>query len=88
MTASILYIVAILSHAMIAFYNPWYKIERWHIFLSYQALNVIVLTYNVFFLNKAPWTHKLGCKLGDQINEPTLMLNQEQQSSYRSPPSL
>ena len=88
MTASILYIVAILSHAMIAFYNPWYKIERWHIFLSYQALNVIILTYNVFFLNKAPWTHKLGCKLRDQINEPTLLLNQEPQSSYRSPPSL
>ena len=77
MTASILYIVAQLSHAMIAFYKPSYKIESWHIFLSYQVLNVIVLTYNVFFLNKAPWTHKLGCKLGDQINPPFLMLNQE-----------
>ena len=88
MTASILYIVAILSHAMIAFYNPWYKIERWHIFLSYQTLNIIVLTYNVCFLNKAPWTHKFGCKLGEQINEPFLLLNQELQSSYRSHHSL
>ncbi len=88
MTASILYIVAILSHAMIAFYNSWYNIERWHIFLSYQVLNVTVLTYNVFFLNKAPWTHKLGCKLGDQINELVLMLNEKPQSSYRSPLSL
>ena len=77
MTASILYIVAILSHGMIAFYYLSYKIERWHIFLSYQVLNVIVLTYNIFFLNKAPWTHKLGCKLGDKIKEPVLMLNQE-----------
>ncbi|KAL6716627.1 polyamine transporter tpo5 [Lecanora helva] len=60
MTASIVYIVAQLSHAMIAFYNPSYKIERWHIFLSYQVLNIIILTYNVYFLNKAPWTHKAG----------------------------
>ena len=69
MTASIFYIVAQLSHAMIAFYNPSYKLERWHIFLSYQVLNVIVLTYNVFFLKKTPWTHKVGCKLGDQIKD-------------------
>lgn len=37
MTASILYIVAQLCHAMIAFYSLAYKIERWHIFLSYQT---------------------------------------------------
>ena len=67
--ASILFIVAQLSHAMIAFYNPWYKIEHWHIFLSYQVLNVIVTLYNVFFLNKAPWTHQVGCKLGGQIKD-------------------
>lgn len=64
MTASILYIVAQLSHAMIAFYNPSYKLERSHIFLSYQVINAIVSIYNVFYLNKAPWTHKIGCKLG------------------------
>ena len=69
MTASIVLIVAQLSHAIIAFYDYSYNIERWHVFLSYQVLNVITLTYNVFFLNKAPWTHKIGCKLGDQIHD-------------------
>lgn len=69
MTASILYIVAQLSHAMIAFYSLWYTIERWHVFLSYQTLNIIILAYNVFLLSKAPWTHKVGCRLVYPISD-------------------
>jgi len=62
MTASIDIIVAQLVLAMIAFNVPSYTIERWHTFLSYQALNVITLAYNLFALKRAPWTHNLGCK--------------------------
>ena len=43
MTASIDLIVAQLVLAMVAFNVPSYTIERWHICLSYQALNVITL---------------------------------------------
>ena len=62
MTASIDIIVAQLVLAMVAFNVPSYTIERWHTCLSYQALNVITLAYNLFALKQTPWTHNVGCK--------------------------
>ena len=62
MTASIDLIVAQLVLAMVAFNVPSYTIERWHTCLSYQALNVITLAYNLFALKQTPWTHNVGCK--------------------------
>ena len=61
MTASIVIIVAQLSLAMIAFYDTSYTIKRWHTFLSYELLNLVVLVYNIFCLKRAPWTHNIGC---------------------------
>ena len=62
MTASIEIVVAQLVLAMIAFNVPSYTIESWHTCLLYQALNVITLAYNLFALQRAPWTHNVGCK--------------------------
>ena len=62
MTASIDIIVAQLVLAMVAFNIPSYTIERWHTFISYQALNVVTLAYNLFFLKRSPWMHNIGCK--------------------------
>lgn len=62
MTASIEIIVAQLVLAMVASNVPSYTIERWHTFLSYQALNAITLAYNLLALRRAPWTHNVGCK--------------------------
>lgn len=58
MTASIDITVAQLVLAMVAFSIPYYAIERWRNFLSYQALNVITLAYNLVAPKRAPWTHK------------------------------
>lgn len=62
MTASIDLIVAQLILAMVAFNVPSYTVERWHTCLSYQALNVITLAYNLFALKQTPRTHNVGCK--------------------------
>ena len=63
MTASINILVAQLVISMIAFNDPSYDVERWQTFLCYQVLNVITLVYNLFVLNRAPWTHNIGCEL-------------------------
>lgn len=62
MTASIDITVAQLVLAMVASSIPYYAIERWRNFPSYQALNVITLAYNLVALKRAPWTHNVGCK--------------------------
>ena len=62
MTATVHIIVAQLILAMIAFNVPSYTIERWHTFLSYQAINWITLMYNLVATRRAPWTHNIGCK--------------------------
>ena len=67
MTASIEIIVAQLVLAMAAFNIPSYKIEPWHVFLCYQALNIVTVLYNLYALNRAPWTHNIGCRLISSI---------------------
>ena len=44
-------------------FNTSYNIDRWHTFLVYQALNIVTLTYNIFALKRALWTHNIGCTL-------------------------
>ncbi len=46
---------------MVVFFNEEFVIQRWHAFLIYQALNVVVLIYNLFVLRRAEWTHNIGC---------------------------
>jgi len=47
---------------MVVFYNETFVVERWHTFLIFQALNFVVLAYNLFVLRRAEWTHNIGCK--------------------------
>lgn len=39
-------------------YNP----PTWHYFLVYQAVNVVYLLNNIFFLKRSPWMHDFGCE--------------------------
>lgn len=63
-------IVAQLVLAMVAFHTPSYNIKRWHVFILYQANNIITIIYNFFCLRRAPWTHNIGCEL-KPIGVPT-----------------
>ncbi|KAI9842349.1 MAG: hypothetical protein M1838_003165 [Thelocarpon superellum] len=45
---------------VIAYYHPEYTIQRWHVFLMYQGLNIFVVAYNTLLLRRAPWTHDIG----------------------------
>ena len=61
--AGICIIIPQLVLGMVVFYNETFVIKRWHTFLIFQALNFIVLLYNLFVLRRAEWTHNIGCKL-------------------------
>ena len=41
---------------------PTYEPVAWHYFLTYQAVNVVVLLYNLFVLKKTLWIHDVGCE--------------------------
>lgn len=58
--ATILMAEAVL--AIPAFFVQGYNPATWHYFLVYQAVNVIYLLNNIFFLKRAPWMHDVGCK--------------------------
>jgi hypothetical protein len=71
---------------MAVFWNPTYVPQAWHAFLVYQAINVLVLLYNIYLLRRTMWVHDLACKskiglrdyhdvVADRVNE---------QSSYQS----
>jgi hypothetical protein len=60
--AGICIIIPQLVLGMVVFYHETFEIKAWHSFLIYQALNFIVLVYNLFVLRRAAWTHDIGCK--------------------------
>lgn len=43
------------------FYNPTYTPQAWHYFLIYQAINALVLLYNIALLKRSLWIHDLAC---------------------------
>ncbi|KXJ87192.1 amino acid/polyamine transporter I [Microdochium bolleyi] len=43
-----------------SFYVESYTPEPWHYFLVFQAINAVMLIYNIFCLKKTPWTHNIG----------------------------
>ena len=45
---------------LVAFNRPEYAIERWHVLVLYQALNIASCLYNAYVLRRAPWTHHIG----------------------------
>ena len=44
------------------YYVESYEPRTWHYFMVFQAVNLVVLAYNIFALKRAPWTHNIGCK--------------------------
>ena len=43
------------------FYYPTYVPQAWHSFLIYQAINGLVLLYNITLLKRSLWIHDLSC---------------------------
>lgn len=44
------------------FYNPTYTPQAWHYFLIYQAINGLVLLYNITLLKRSLWIHDVACE--------------------------
>ena len=44
-------------------FDESYTIQRWHVFLLYQALELFALLYNAFALQRLPLTHDIACRL-------------------------
>lgn len=42
-------------------YDSSYVVERWHIFLMFQAFNVIIMLYNILLMKRTAWIHDVGC---------------------------
>ncbi|OQE43616.1 hypothetical protein PENCOP_c003G06867 [Penicillium coprophilum] len=42
------------------FYNPDYTPQAWHYFLIYQAINGLVLLYNILLLKRSLWIHDVA----------------------------
>ncbi|KAJ5174067.1 uncharacterized protein N7500_001998 [Penicillium coprophilum] len=45
------------------FYNPDYTPQAWHYFLIYQAINGLVLLYNITLLKRSLWIHDVASSL-------------------------
>ena len=59
--ASVALIVAKFLLGIVAFHDESYTVRPWHVFLVYQFVNLIVLMYDMYILQRTPWTHKLAC---------------------------
>lgn len=46
---------------LVSLWDSSYVIERWHIFLMYQAVNVIFTAYNIYLLKRTEWVMNVGC---------------------------
>lgn len=46
---------------MVVFFNPDFEPQAWHIFLIYQAVNILILLYNIFLMKRTSWIHDVGC---------------------------
>ncbi|EXJ83064.1 hypothetical protein A1O1_06682 [Capronia coronata CBS 617.96] len=60
MSAAITLFAAEVLIAFPQFYIESYVSKAWHTFLVYQALNFVVLLYNLLALKRATWTHEIG----------------------------
>lgn len=50
---------------IVIFYYPDYTAQPWHYFLIYQALNGLVMLYNVGLLKRSLWIHDAACEYLD-----------------------
>jgi choline transport protein len=61
--ASVTIILAQVLLAIIIQYTDSYTPETWHYFLVYQAVNALILVYNVYLTKRTTWLYDLGCEL-------------------------
>lgn len=48
--------------ALASFWNPGYTVQTWHVFLIFQAMNFLMVSYNIFLLKRTIWLQDVGCK--------------------------
>jgi choline transport protein len=48
--------------ALVLYLDPAYSSPRWHMFLMYQAVNLIFTAYNILLLKRTAWIYDIGCK--------------------------
>ena len=60
--AGICIIIPQIIFGIVVFYKETFIPQAWQVFLLYQALNLVILLYNLFVLRRAEWTHNIGCK--------------------------
>ncbi|KAH7386800.1 amino acid/polyamine transporter I [Phaeosphaeria sp. MPI-PUGE-AT-0046c] len=58
--AGIAIIVPQQALGMAVYWNKDYTQQPWHIFLLYQASNLLVLVYNIYLLKRSMWIHDVG----------------------------
>ncbi|KAE8385571.1 amino acid/polyamine transporter I [Aspergillus alliaceus] len=46
--------------AIVIRWQPEYQPQTWHYFLVYQAMNALMVVYNIFLTNKTLWVYNLG----------------------------
>ena len=46
---------------MVVFFDSDFEPKAWHIFLIYQAVNILILLYNIFLMKRTSWIHDVGC---------------------------
>lgn len=46
--------------ALASFWNPGYTVETWHVFLIFQAMNFLMVMYNIFLLKRTIWLQDVG----------------------------
>lgn len=68
LSASIALSSANVLMAIIIRWRPEYQPETWHYFLVYQAMNAVMVLYNIFLTNKTLWVYNFGCMYPDYLS--------------------
>lgn len=62
LSAGVAIIVPQVLLAIVINYNPSYEVQRWHVFLIYQAVSLLCLLHNIFTIRKTMWLFQCICK--------------------------
>ncbi|KAK7701471.1 hypothetical protein SLS64_010215 [Diaporthe eres] len=46
--------------ALASFWNPGYNVQTWHVFLIFQAMNFLMVSYNILLLKRTIWLQDVG----------------------------
>jgi choline transport protein len=62
LSAAVTILAAQVLLAFPEYYVEGYEPQAWQYFLVFQAVNVVIMMYNIFLLKRASWTHEIGCR--------------------------